>query len=235
MKKQTLILQPIHNSSADIIRNFASGAPLTADQRLFLESHEKEISNNDFDPIIQYYLASLKKHKDKFHATFLLPYEKLNFERIAELKKRIQTMLKDNKNSYVIINMSQEEFLDFKDYTDEEVMFWRGNVYLTGAPLVPGGTPPVIFFRWGNFFGIVKYALLFDEKAKLNLFLYFEEMRNRTLDQCVKEYHTELKYKIALQNQITQEKNHYLKSENISHPSEPLKKSLSHYYLLHHL
>lgn len=221
MQKQTLILQPIHTSSSDILRCFATGAPLSSDQKLFLDWHQNELSGITFDPIIQYYITSQQKRYRQYYGTFLLPHEKLNPDAVQQLKKRIQSLLQ-NKYSHVIFNFTHQQFLEFEDYTVGELVFWHSNVYVTGRPLVPGGVPPIIFFRWGNFFGILKYVMFPDERAQANLLVYFEEMKNRNLDQCVYDYNHQLKYKIELQNRIAHEKNQII-YRNIQPPSTPIQ------------
>ena len=102
-----LILQPIHNSSADILQSFASGKPLTSDQMRFLEWHQRELSSAEFDPVLKYYLEYYKKHHQKqYQATFLLPHEELNFEDIQRLKKRIKLFIQKNAHR-VAIGLSQ--------------------------------------------------------------------------------------------------------------------------------
>lgn len=201
-----LILQPIHTTSADILKNFAGGKPLSSEQRQFLEWHQKQLSSAEFDPIFQYYIEYYKKHQQKkYQGTFLLPHEELNFEDMVRLKKRIALFIQKKANR-VVIPLTQKQFLQFKQYNIQELIFWRGNQTLTGAPYVPGGIPPVIFFQWGNLFGVVKYVILAEEKAlRSNILIYFEDMIDRNLDQCVVEYQRKLTQELAEQQEIISE------------------------------
>src|SRR3990167_10243984 len=111
-----LILQPIHNSSADILQCFAGGKPLSSAQMQFLEWHQKQLSSAEFDPVLKYYIEYYKKHHQKnYQATFLLPHEELNFEDIQRLKKRIKLFIQKNAHR-VAIGLSQKQFLKFKEY-----------------------------------------------------------------------------------------------------------------------
>lgn len=199
--RESLILQPIHNSSTDILRSFATGKPLSGDQINFLDWHQKELSSPSFDPVLRFYLQLLRKRARRYHASFLLPHEELNFADIEKLKKRIQIFLKE-KASQVTISLTEKQLLKFKELTSKELLFWHGNQFLTGAPFFPGGIPPVIFFQWGNLFGVVKYVILPGEKAlKTNILIYFEDMQDRYLDQCVLDYNQHLENEIKLQKE----------------------------------
>src|SRR3990167_990292 len=197
-----LILQPIHNSSADILQCFAGGKPLSSAQIQFLDWHHKQLSSAEFDPVLKYYLEYYKKHQKTFQTTFLLPHEEINFENIQLLKKRIKLFILKNKNR-IVIELTQKQYLDFRKYNIHELIFWHGNQMLTGAPNIPGGIPPVIFFQWGNLFGIVKYLILADEKSlKSNILIYFEDLADRDVNQCVADYYHKLEMELSQQHEI---------------------------------
>ena len=225
-----LLLQPIHNSSADIIKTFALGKPLTPDQLHFLEWNEKKLSNAALDPVLDYYLKKQIQNR-KFQTSFLVPHEEMNYDAIELLKKRLKLSLK-NKSEHAVIQLNHAQFLNFKQYTTRDLIFWHGNQFLTGAPFFPGGIPPVIYFQWGNLFGVAKYIILPGEKAlKGNLLIYFENMEERNLDECVHEY------EFTLQHQIKQQHDIIVANQNVITPSEtPYKSptlSLSNYFLIH--
>ncbi len=201
--RPTLILHPLHRSTADIVKCFALGKPLTPDQTNYLDWHQMQLSDPQFDPILKYYLKSRYDRQRDFHTSFLLPHEKMNKESIELLKKRIALMIKENQSHRVVVNVTQKQFLEFKQYTTQDLIFWHGNQFLTGAPFYPGGTPPLILFQWGNYFGIVKYVVIAGEKAVMgNLLLYFEEMQERNLNQCVMDYQRRMKEEVQLQNKL---------------------------------
>lgn len=199
--RPTLILQPVHNSSADILRCFAQGKPLSGNQLNFLDWHEKQLSSHTFDPVLKYYLQSNRK-KFRYHSSFLLPHEILNKAAIEAFKKRLALFLR-GKYHRVILGMSQKQFFQFQQINAQELIFWHGNQYLTGAPFIPGGIPPVIYFQWGNYFGVAKYVILAGEKAlRGNLLVYFEDLEERTLEQCVKTYEDNVQHAIDQQHNI---------------------------------
>src|SRR2546426_527597 len=118
----SFILHPIHSSSADILKRFTTGEPLTPDQLRFLEWHQRELSNSTYDPILNYYL---KKRKKPLKAEFLLPHEEMNFEAIQDLKKRLKAMLLHSTH-HAVVSLTQKQFLAFKQYTTHELIFWHG-------------------------------------------------------------------------------------------------------------
>ena len=202
--KQSIILQPIHNTSVDILTNFANGKPLSAEQYQFLESHQSKLSSALFDPIYQYYVEAEKK-KRKFHGSFLMPAEEITRENIKKFKKRLQLFLQQ-KFSHVTLQFTAEQLLKFKEVCAPELIYFHGNQFLTGAPFILGGIAPVILFQWGNFFGVVKYVIMADEKSmKGNTLIYFEDRQERSLDECVLDYGKKLSKEHSLQNTILAE------------------------------
>lgn len=208
INRPTFILQPVGDSSTEILRTFAHDKPLNPEQINFLNFHQKQLSSKEFDPILRYYLQRYTGD-NKFHTSFLLTHEIINHESIKQLKKRIQILLTNQPKKSVSIPFTQKQFLEFKQAGIGELIFWHGNQFLTGAPSFPGGTPPVLFFQWGNFFGIVKYVVLAEEKAlKTNILIYFEDRQDRELDLCVKEYNLRIdsekrqQHDLLLENKI---------------------------------
>jgi len=230
----TLILQPLHHTTADIVKCFTLSKPLTPDQVNFLDWHQMQLSDPQFDPILKYYLKSRGDYQNNLHTSFLLPHEKMNRESIALLKKRLAVMLQENPEHRVMISLTQEQLLTFKEYTIHDLIFWHGNQFLTGAPFYPSGTPPLILFQWGNYFGIVKYVVIAGEKAVMgNLLLYFEEMQERSLDRCVLDYQKRMAEEVKLQNTLLHNKE-IIKSYDqklIKTPELTVSKS----YLIDHL
>lgn len=209
-----LILQPIHNSTADILKCFTLGMPLTSDQINFVARHQQQLSSPEFDLIYKYYIESAKK-KHKASAAFLLSSEDLTPESVKQFKKRINLFLQ-NKLSNVHISLTQDQFLKFRELNINELIFWHGNHFLTNAPFFPGGIPPVIYFRWGNLFGVLVYAFSaspkeLNPKAVLN----FEHMLERNLDQCVADYQKSLKNEFHLQQNILND--HKIESSSFEH------------------
>lgn len=200
MIKPTLVLQPIHNSSADILRCFADGKPLSSDQLNFLAWHEHELSSSALDPLIKYYIESEKR---KRHASFLLPHEKINAEDIKKLKDRIRATLKD-KYSHAALECTEEQWMDFKKYTELELIFWSGNEFVSGTRFYVGGVIPAIYFQWAEFFGVWKYALIHANKTTMaKNIIYFEQMRDRDLNQCVADYKRQHQHELLLQQKLT--------------------------------
>lgn len=198
----TLLLQPIHKNSTDILRAFALQKPLSPAQVNFLDWHQKELSSQSFDPIIKYYIHAQHSKRHQLNASFLLPHEIINDEAIKQLKKRLIAMLMQKK-SHSVIHLTQKQFLQFKQMTIHELIYWHGNQFLTGAPFFPGGIPPILFIQWGNFFGVVKFVILPGEKAlKANILIYFEDMQERDLETCVHDFEHNLQQDLKLQKEL---------------------------------
>lgn len=216
-------LHPIHNSSADILKNFATGKPLSAEQLNFLDWHEKELSNEVYDPIIRYYLDSIKRHALK--ATFLLPHEIINYESIKSLKERILATLREGKHTHIEIPVSEQQLLQFKQNAGRELLYWNGNQFITGPHLYPNRIPPVIFLRWGNLFCVIRYVVLaIGKQFKPQITLYFENRNDRDLDRCVLEYNQYIENVKVLQNQPIEQETK-IKTPNLS---------LTNYYIFEH-
>lgn len=187
--KPKIVNKPQAYVLKSIIAKHAGGVPLTCDEHHFLDWHQKLLSNPHLDSAAQYYL---KHHTQTFiedlSFLFLSPHEILNKEDIAKLKKRLKILLSD-KNKHVQIKITPQQFLDFKKLNYNELILYHGNQFLTGAPFFPGGIPHIIFFQWGNLFGVAKYVMLAEERSlKSNVLIYFEDMLERLLDECVDDY-----------------------------------------------
>ncbi|GEM_PF-1585694 len=232
--RPTLILHPLHQSTADIVHRFTLGKPLSPDQMNYIDWHQIELSDPQFDSILKYYLKSRSSHAAHLHTSFLLPHEIMNKESIELLKKRIAILLKENQSNRIVMQLTHKQFLEFKEYTIHDLIFWHGNQFLTGAPFYPSGTPPLILFQWGNNFGIIKYVVIAGEKAVMgNLLLYFEDMQERTLDRCVQDYNKRMEDEIKLQNKLF-ESHKILYSDELKFNKKP-ELSVSKSYLIDHL
>lgn len=183
--RPTFTKHPEYNYRSLLVK-FAHGEPLTADELNFLHWHEKQLSSALLDPVTKYYLK-IYRHESATHS-FLLPHEIINKEDIKSLKKRIQLMIAE-KNSHVEFSLSPEQFNKFKQISYQELILYHGNQFLTGAPYHLGGIPHVIFFQWGNLFGVAKYVVMAEEKSlKSNIMIYVEDMQERKIEECIKEY-----------------------------------------------
>lgn len=225
----TLSLHPIHASSAEILKCFATGKPLSAEQINFLDWHAKELSNENYDPIVRYYLDSEKRKTKK--TSFLLRYEIINSDAINDLKLRILASLND-KNDHVEIQLTEQQFMQFKQNAGYDLLYWHGNQFITGPYLYPTRIPPMIYLSWGNFFCVIRYvALAIGKQLKPQMILYIEKKLDRTLDQCVLEYNDKIQHAIQLQKEITTQ--HQLTETH--EPSIKIPRlALTQYYLLDH-
>ncbi len=219
----SLVLQPLTYSTADIVKCFVLGKPLSPDQINYLDWHRGELSNVKFEPILKYYLKPPKDSDHDFYSSILLPHEIMNRETVTLLKKRIDTMIKESKSKSVDVNLSHKEFLELRRYSIQDLIFWRGNQFLTGAPFYPGSVPSVIHFQWGNYFGIIKQGFIAGEKSGTgNLLLHFEKMKERTLEQCVLDYQKHEHEQIKFRQKLDLENNRNNNATNNLKPSVKL-------------
>lgn len=195
--KPTLIHQPNHYNYQELLVNFASGVPLSADQLNFLANHEKLLSSHTMDPVLKYYLGPFHK-KSSEHHSFLMHRE--NFDALAskELKRRLELLLV-KKGERVKLQFTPKQFQELKNSAVPSLILYHGNQFLTGAPFHLGGIPHLVIFQWGNLFGVAKYVVLPEERAlKSNVFIYFENMHERYIEECVKDFVKDMRHELQL-------------------------------------
>ncbi len=189
--KPTLQHRPNSEYAYEGIRvKFEKGEPLTADQLNFLYNFEKYLSAHHQDSFLKFYLNPYYRHHSA-QESFLIHGDTFNLDTIKHLKKRIHALIDAHKHP-ISFHLKPDQFLAFRAATTKELILFHGNHFLTGAPFFPGGVPHVIYFQWGNLFGVAKYAILAEEHAvKGNVFIYFEDMHERLLTECVHTYQSE--------------------------------------------
>lgn len=208
--KPTLTLKANNYTMQQLLANFAGGVPLSADQLNFLSRHEKTLSQYGLDPALKYYLKPFYK-KDADHHSFLMHREKMDATAAKELRERLKMVLTD-KGQHVKLHMTPTQFMEFKNAAAPSLIFFHGNQFLTGAPFYLGGIPHVIYFQWGNYFGIAKYVVLAEEKAlNSNVLIYFENMHERLLEQCIKDISPALHQELQPTHQVAQ--THHLEKQ----------------------
>lgn len=184
--KPSLALKPNDYELQNLLMKFADGTPLTCNQLNFLDWHERTLSNPRFDPVLKYYLKHYR-HQHEAEHSFLMPSENFTKAEVATFKRRLSLLLQNTH--HVELKMKPEHFLKFRAVTTQELILYHGNQLLTGAPFHQGGIPQLIFFQWGNLFGVAKYVVLAEERAlKSNVLIYFEDRHDRYLQECVLEY-----------------------------------------------
>jgi hypothetical protein len=201
MKKLILTNQSSGYMYKQLMVNFAEGKPLAPELVNFLARHEKTLSNPLMDSVLNYYLKHLH-NKTTSGLSFLLRHEKLNYTDIAQLKRRLQLLVKDKKANIEFL-MTPAQFSQFKYLSYRELILFHGNQFLTGAPFIQGGIPHLIYFQWGNLFGVAKYIMLPDDKAlKSNVLVYFEDREEREFIQCIYQYNHKHVNEINKQQQL---------------------------------
>lgn len=220
----TYTLHPIHASSADILKSFATGKPLSAEQINFLDWHEKELSGEVYDPVIRYYLDSVKRKT--LRTSFLLPHEIMNYDAIQDLKLRIQSTLREGKYTHVEVPITEQQLMQFRQNAGQELLYWNGNQFITGPHLYPNRIPPVVFLRWGNLFCVIRYVVLaIGKQFKPQITLYFEYRNDRDLDRCVFDYNLQTEKTEKLQKQ-------FVINNKLVNPTPAV--ALTDYYILDH-
>jgi len=196
--KPTLTLKPNSYEYQQLLIKFADGVPLACNQLNFLARHQRSLSSRELDPVLGYYLKHYEKKQLDDHS-FLIPSEKFTPAIIANLKRRLKIMLQGTQ-SHIELQLNADEFRQFRELTYTELILYHGNQFLTGAPFYHGGIAPLILFQWGNLFGIAKYVVVAGEKAlKSNILVYFEDLQERNIEECVQQYF------LNLQNDMKQQ------------------------------
>lgn len=200
--KPTLVNKPNDYTYHKLLVNFAGGVPLTADQLNFIYRHEKTLSSHGLDPLLKYYLKPFYQ-KAADHQSFLMHRENFNAESAKELKRRLSLLLKDKKKGERIqISMSPQQYMELKNAAHPSMIFHHGNHFLTGAPFQPGAIPHIIFFQWGNLFGVAKYVIMAEERAlNSNILIYIEDMQDRFLNQCVEDFKKDMQLELKADQQ----------------------------------
>lgn len=194
-------LQPFPHYFADILKSYEAGRPLTPEQLHFLANHQQTLGNYVADSVIRYYMKSYKLETAK-PFNLLFPKQKINHLTFDHLKEHVEYLL-HHEISHVDLKMTPEQFLQFRAAGIHELIFWHGNHFLTGAPFFAGGIPYVVYFQWGNLFGVVKYQVLPEEKAiKGNVMIYFEDMEDRYLYECIKQYEHKAENKLEQEHKL---------------------------------
>jgi len=192
--KPTLIHQPNHYNLQELLVNFAGGVPLSPDQLNFLANYEKTLSSQVMDPILKYYLGPF--HKKSAQQSFLMHRENFDADAAKELKRRLE-LLVSKQGERVKLKFTPNQFQELKNSAAPSLIYFHGNQFLSGAPFYLGGISHVVFFQWGNLFGVAKYAVLAEERSlKSNVFIYFEDMHDRYLEQCVNDFMKDMRHEL---------------------------------------
>lgn len=202
--KPTLVDKPNHYPLQELLVKFSSGTPLSPDQLNFIYRHEKALSHYGLDPLLKYYLKPLHR-KAHDHHSFLLHEDEITNENAKELKRKLDLLLANKpKRERLQFAMTPKQFLELRNANVQSLILYHGNQFLTGAPFHLGGIPHVVFFRWGNLFGVAKYAVLAEEKAlSSNVLIYVENMQDRNLPQCVEEFKRDFQKELQLTHHVT--------------------------------
>ncbi len=186
MKNPALIPQPYAHWIANILARFEDGKPLSSDQLNFLISHENTLCSHALDLVIKYYLSS--HHSPDKHLSFTVPAERIDRLNAHEIRDAVENLL-HYELSHVDLKMSAEQFLKFKAVGFHELIFWHGPQFLSQTMPFPNASPLVLYFQWGKLFGVVKLNAHMDNFIMDgNVLIYFEDINDRSLNQCVLDY-----------------------------------------------
>lgn len=202
--KTDLKLTPPLCSFADIVQAFGQGKPLSGDQLNVLRCNESKLSSTKLDPILHYYLKCFHRKPDKT-LSLPIPANDMNKVSLQELKQGILNLLHDNL-SHVDLNMTFDQYLKLKALGLSEFIFWQHWEFFTRSPLLSGSLPQLLYFQWGRIFAVVRFDVMSQPNyAQQNVHLYFEEMQNRNLLQCVNAYNQQHPHENGLQLQFAQQ------------------------------
>lgn len=106
---------------------------------------------------------------------------------VKELYQQLSTKLQYSSLG-VTLSFTPEQFAMLRP-SMLHLMYFYDKQALTGASIFLGNVANVMFFQWGRMLGIIKYFKMPGEQAiKDNSLVYFEDAKNRTIEQFVMEY-----------------------------------------------
>lgn len=188
---------------SDILKKFEAGKPLSADQLNFINSHQRSLSNTILDPVLRYYLLQHKLEPDKA-LPLKLSEQKLTSASFQQVRQNIHLLLR-NHFSHVDLEMSPEQFQQFKALGLEELQFWHGDNYLLGSVFHHAGLPYRLYFQWGRMFGVVQLHLHVNGKhVEGKVFIFVQDMHQKTLKECIDAYTHQLKEQEKPEQQFIQ-------------------------------
>lgn len=188
--KPRLHKKPNEYALRDLMMRYENGVPLSCDQYHFIHSHEKALSDFTYTGLKKWALKDYYRHQNE--QSYLLHQETLDAAAVNALKRRLAILLQDSTAS-LTFSMRPEQFLQLRAMTTDELILYHGNQFITGAPFYSGGLPHVLYFQWGNLFGVAKYVVLAEEKAlRSNVLIYFENRHERYLEQCILDYRNKM-------------------------------------------
>lgn len=208
--KLELKLRPV-----SLVRNYHQGKPIPItlyDRYLHdlfgqpFNTKAREVGHKLYGELKKFAARNSDKKSSLHNAVtpynFLLHKALLGPVDIKEFYQRLNLVLQ-NRKSGIKIQMTTEQFAQLSP-TFNSLNYFYGNQTLTGAPFVIGGIPRLDYFQWGNLMGIVKYVELAEERSlTANLLIYFEDMGDKTLQQCFKNF---IKYNSTILQPIVQSK-----------------------------
>ncbi len=176
----------------DIIKAYEGGQPLPPalfDSPLYLQALYNYVSPR-LENALHYYGLLGKKTKEppQPKPSFVMHQEPSAPQPIQEFYHRLELMLEaPSQTIEFLITPEQLELLG--PHFDQLINTTHRNLFLTGAPFIPGRFPHLDIFQWRNLYGVIKYVELDQTKPlKTNILIHFENRANRTLQECLEDY-----------------------------------------------
>lgn len=118
---------------------------------------------------------------------FTFKNEHIDAVTVKELYQQLSLKLLHSSEG-LELELTPEQFAQIRP-SISHLMYFHGNQTLTSAPYFMGGIANIVLFQWGNLFGVAKFTASPSEKAIIgNLLIYFEDLEDRTMEECVFEY-----------------------------------------------
>ena len=178
-----------------LLKRFNAGKPLTPAQLNLLRRFYYRLGS-EFNPVLkQYKLAINPPVMNNSNSRIELADQSRLPLSLRNLPYPLNIFPHTKLGKGIELKFAPNQFPKFKLELQDihDLILYRGNQLLTGAPFYPGAVPHIEFFQWGNLFGVIKYHELLEEKSlKGNILIYFEDLANRNLQQCVNTYTQQL-------------------------------------------
>jgi hypothetical protein len=199
--KPLLQLKNYPSGFSEIIKHFEAGKPLSSNQLNFIYSHQRALSNSVLDPVLRYYLLEHKLNPNKA-IPLQVSRPDLTVASLQELKYDLHLLLR-NQLTQVDLEMSEEQFRQFKNSGIEELVFWHGDHYMPATFYHQGSLQHRLYFQWGRMFGVVKFHFRVNGKhIEGKVLIFFQDMHEKTLKECIEAYTKQLKEQEKPQQQL---------------------------------
>ena len=199
--RNSLVLQPSHNTYRDLLEYFRQEKPLPPVLVNYLNWNYRNLDSRNFRSLLRYYQipTAAKPYAFELHD------EKLDSHVLKQLKKRLEIAAEETPSG-VEMRLTPEQFAQLRAIAavTNEIIFWHDSPYsphLMGPRMFHGSIPHLVYIQWGDLLGVIKFEGVHREtEVPGNILIYFVSRRYRDTLQNLEEYRRRLTPQPSLQN-----------------------------------